>query len=99
MQWTSGNQMLRLGTLALAAAIWCGVAPPAHAEPLYLSATLSGDGRAKNPDNLSVLVTITGDTASNVSSWVIDLAMDDTHPAAALHEIYFNLLGSSTDYA
>jgi hypothetical protein len=70
-----------------------------HAEPLFVSATLSGDGRLNNPDDLSALVTITGDTTSRVSSWVIDLAMTDSHPAAALHEIYFNLLGSSTDYA
>ncbi len=98
MQWTSVNQILRFGTFALAAATWCGFAAPAHAEPLFLSATLSDDGRLDNPDSLSVLVTITGDTTSNVSSWVIDLAMNDAHPAAALHEVYFNLLGSSTDY-
>jgi hypothetical protein len=95
----SVSQIWRLGTWALAVAICCGFAPPAQAEPLYLSATLSGDGRLANPDGLSVLVTITGDTTSNVSSWVIDLGMNDAHPAAAVHEFYFNLLGSSTDYA
>lgn len=98
MQRVSVRQMCRLGTVALVAAIWCGFAPPAYAEPLFVSATLSGDGRLDNPDDLSVLVTIAGDTTSNVSSWVIDLAMSDRHPAAAVHEVYFNLLGSSTDY-
>jgi hypothetical protein len=62
------------------------------------SATLSGDGRVDNPDDLSALVTITGDTASNVTNWILDLTMDATHPTAALHEFYFNLLGSTAEY-
>ena len=98
MQRIPAKQMWWIGQLALAVAIWCGVALPADAEPLYLSATFSGDGRLENPDDLNILVTVTADSTSNVSNWVIDLAMDDRHPAAALHELYFNLLGSSTDY-
>ena len=98
MQRTWTNGIRQLVTLALAVGMWVGVAPPVGAEPILLSATLAGDGRLENPDDLSVLVTITGDTTSNVAHWIVDLTMNGAHAAAALHEFYFNLLGGSTDY-
>jgi hypothetical protein len=68
------------------------------AAPFSINATLTGDGRAGNPDNLTIDVTIIGDDTSNVTNWIVDLTMDLTHPDAALHEFYFNMAGASGDY-
>lgn len=87
-----------VATIAFAGLLVFG-AVRAEASPISLSAVLTGDGRAGNPDNLHILVSIVGDTTSNVTDWVVDLAMDPDHPSAALHEFYFNLVGASADYA
>ena len=89
----------RLGLTALLLVLGLAGLPVAvYAAPFTINATLTGDGRPANPDNLSVDVTISGDDTSNVTNWVVDLTMDAFHPGAALHEFYFNLAGSSADY-
>lgn len=75
------------------------LASTVDATPINLFATLAGDGRPGNPDELKLDVTITADTTSNVATWMVDLDMAVVHPKAALHEFYFNMLGTSADYA
>ena len=58
----------------------------ASAAPFVITSELVGDGRAGNPDGLNIDVTITGDTTSEFTNWVIDLDMAVSHPDAALHE-------------
>lgn len=71
----------------------------AGASPYLITSTLSGDGRPGNPDGLKIIVTIAGDTTSNVADWTVDLDMPVAHPGASLHEFYFNVVGSTSDYA
>jgi hypothetical protein len=68
------------------------------AVPIGINATLTGDPRLSNPDNLNLLVSVTGDTTSNVTSWTVDLDMAAAHPNARLGEFGFNLVGAATDY-
>ncbi len=71
---------------------------PAMAVPFTINATLTGDARLLIPDNLNVDVTVTGDTTSAVTNWLIDLDMAATHPNARLGEFGFNLVGLATNY-
>ena len=76
------------GTVAvLAALLLCG--------PVYaytIGATLTGDPRIENPDNLIVDVTIVvDDTTPNVASWTVDIN-SPLHPNAKSTGFYFNLL-------
>lgn len=76
---------------AIAGAIcWLSFAPSASAEPFSLTATLTGDFRLENPDNLFVDVTVTGDTTSSVLNWTIDIN-SPLHPDAVLDAFAFNL--------
>lgn len=70
----------------------------ASAAPFVITSELTGDGRPANPDNLNIDVTITGDTTSDLTTWVVDLDMAAIYPSAALHEFYVNLAGGSSDY-
>jgi PEP-CTERM motif len=65
-------------------------APQAEADPFTITSVLTGDFRADNPDNLVVNVTITGDTDSNVTNWLVDLDMA-AHPSARLGVFAFNI--------
>jgi PEP-CTERM motif len=67
-------------------------APQAEADPFTITSVLTGDFRAGNPDNLVVNVTITGDTTSNVTNWLVDLDMASVHPDATLGVFAFNIL-------
>lgn len=69
------------------------------AAPILLNTVLTGDPRPNNPDNLRVIVTVAGDTTSNVTSWTVDLDMAAYHPSARLDEFGFNLRGGYTNYA
>lgn len=71
----------------------------AAAAPILINTTLTGDPRPSNPDNLRVLVSISGDTLSNVAFWTVDLDMAAAHPNARLDEFGFNLLGPSSIYS
>lgn len=74
-------------------------ASSANAAPILLSTTLTGDPRPENPDNLRVLVSVIGDTLSNIAYWTVDLDMAAYHPNARLDEFGFNLLGAASNYA
>ena len=66
------------------------VASKASAVPFTLTATMTGDFRLENPDNLFLDVTVTGDTTSNVLSWTVDIN-SPLHPNAVLDAFAFNL--------
>ncbi len=70
----------------------------ASAAPFTLTTVLTGDARPGTPDDLEVLVTIAGDTTSQVTYWTVDLAMGTTHPGARLDEFGFNLEGATSEY-
>ena len=86
----------RAGVLAILA-LFFG-ASFASATPISFSVTLTGDPRPDNPDGLEVVVTIVGDTTSDVTYWTVDLIMNTEHPNARLDEFGFNLLGLSSQY-
>ena len=86
-------------TAVLTAVFALGSASLAAAAPINLSALLTGDPRPANPDGLEVLVSVLGDTSSNVTQWTVDLRMNDEHPNARLDEFGFNLLGSQSNYS
>jgi hypothetical protein len=75
-----------------------GSASIASATPINLTVTLTGDPRPANPDGLEVVVSIVGDTTTNVTYWTVDLTMNTEHPNARLDEFGFNLLGLSSQY-
>ena len=83
---------------ASALALILGLSPPvAHSAIFQINGLLTGDTRPGNPDNLFVNVTITGNTDSNVASWLVDIN-SPLHPDIKLDEFYFNMSGSATDY-
>lgn len=61
-----------------------------EAVPFTITSVLTGDIRLQNPDNLVINVTITGDTTSNETSWVLDIN-SPLHPNATLGGFFFNL--------
>jgi PEP-CTERM motif len=65
-------------------------AQPVEAVPFLLTADLTGDFRAENPDNLLVHVTVSGDTTSNLTQWTIDLD-SPLYPNLTLGGFFFNL--------
>jgi hypothetical protein len=67
-----------------------GMAQKAEAVPFLLTATLTGDPRPENPDNLLVHVTVTGDTTSNLTFWTVDLD-SPSHPDLMLGGFFFNV--------
>lgn len=77
------------GTLLVLSMI-VGSAPTAEAVPFTITSVLTGDIRPQNPDNLIVNVTVTGDTTSNETSWVLDID-SPLHPNATLGGFFFNL--------
>lgn len=79
-----------LRTSIAIAICWLAAAPSASAEPFTFTATLTGDFRTNNPDNLFVDVTVTGDTTSNVLNWLVDIN-SPLHPNAVLDVFAFNL--------
>ncbi len=70
----------------------------AHAAPYTVTALLTGDVRADNPDNLFINVTITGDTTSNQAFWTVDIN-SPLHPNVKLDEFYFNMVGNAANYS
>lgn len=67
------------------------------ADALLVNATLQGDPRATNPDDLVVNVTI--NTSANIAHWDIDIN-SPMHPNTKLDKFYFNLSSVlSTDVA
>lgn len=70
----------------------------AQAIPFQITSQLTGDPRPENPDYLVVDVTITGDTTSNLVSWLVDLN-SPLHPDMKLHEFYFNVSGNAMNYS
>ena len=77
---------------AAVAVVGLAGARQAEAEPFTISAVLTGDFRTNNPDNLLVNVTITGDTTSNLTNWLVDLDMASAHPNATLGVFAFNIV-------
>ena len=71
----------------------------ALASPISLTTRLVGDPRLENPDNLVVLVSVLGDTDSNVTTWTVDLDMASIYPRARLDEFGFNLAGPGSQYS
>lgn len=80
----------RIAVALVAVALLAGSASTVEAVPFTITATLTGDIRPENPDNLLVNVTITGDTTSNTTSWVVDIN-SPLHPDADLGAFFFNL--------
>jgi hypothetical protein len=64
-----------------------------HAIPFTLTAQLTGDPRAANPDNIFIDVSVVGDTDSNQVRWLVDLN-SPLHPQARLDTFSFNVLGA-----
>src|SRR3982750_106536 len=81
----------------LAAACLLAAASSAFAAPFTINTVLSGDNRPGSPDGLTAVVTISGDTTSTITNWLVDLNMP-AHPDAALDGFYFNLTGNASDY-
>lgn len=79
----------------LVASMIAGSAPAAEAVPFTITSVLTGDIRPQNPDNLLVNVTVTGDTTSNLTSWVLDIN-SPAHPNATLGGFFFNLAVNPT---
>lgn len=77
-------------------AVVMAVALPTTAGALPITATLTGDPRLDNPDNLIINVTITS-IDSNSVQWVVDIA-SPLHPNAKLDEFYFNIAGAAGDF-
>jgi hypothetical protein len=75
----------------VAAVLGLAVVQPAAAVPFTLNSQLTGDFRAGNPDGLVVNVTVTGDTTSNQTQWLVDLDMAAVHPDARLGVFAFNV--------
>ena len=75
---------------ALVALLLVGLPSKVEAVPFTITSTLTGDIRPQNPDNLIVNVTITGDTTSNTTQWVIDIN-SPLHPSVNLGAFFFNL--------
>jgi len=71
----------------------------ALASPISLTTRLLGDPRPDSPDDLNVLVTILGDTTSNITTWTVDLDMASIYPQARLDEFGFNLVAPSSQYS
>src|SRR3569623_2675587 len=69
-----------------------------QAIPFQITSQLTGDRRPEYPDYLVVDVTVTGDTTSNLVSWLVDLN-SPVHPDMKLHEFYFNVSGNAMDYS
>lgn len=82
--------------LALALSAWAGTAT---ATPFYVTAQLSGDPRAANPDDILIDVTVWWDPAVNAydAYWTVDLN-SPAHPDAKLGAFGFNMLGLGADY-
>ena len=57
-------------------------AVPVSAGPINISTVLTGDSRPDRPDNLDVLVSITGDESSNTTYWNVNI---DTPIASSFH--------------
>jgi hypothetical protein len=49
------------------------MAQGAYATPINITASLTGDIRLDNPDNLIVNVTIVRDTTSSQAAWTLDI--------------------------
>lgn len=87
------GRALAMGALALA--MVAGTSGNALAVPFTITSNLTGDFRTNNPDNLLVHVTITGDTTSNLTQWIVDLDSPVAHPDMKLGVFAFNVLGGS----
>lgn len=88
-----------MNKLLLCAALACGFPLMAtHAAPVVITASLIGDPRPGNPDNLFIDVTITFDTDSNTASWLVDIN-SPLHANAKLDEFYFNMGGTLANYS
>ncbi|PAY17006.1 hypothetical protein CKO51_23505 [Rhodopirellula sp. SM50] len=60
-----------------------------------ITATLTGDIRPANPDNLLVNVTVTFDDLNDTTAeWVVDINSDSHHPNIKLDAFYANLASS-----
>ena len=90
------RSLTRLVGTATAALVCLTFAARAEAVPFTITSQLTGDFRADNPDNLFVNVTITGDTTSNVTYWVVDID-SPAHPDARLGVFAFSLDTLFTD--
>lgn len=82
---------MRTCVRAIVASLMLAVSSPAIAAPFVVTSQLTGDPRLSNPDNIVVNVTITGDTLSNVTQWVIAPA-STFHPNIVLDAFGFNVL-------
>jgi PEP-CTERM motif len=80
----------KLVVAAAVAVVGLAGASQAEAVPFTITSVLTGDARPGNPDNLFVNVTITGDTTSNQTQWLVDLNMP-SHPSARLGVFAFNV--------
>jgi hypothetical protein len=87
-----------LTVAAATALVGLATAPRAEAVPFTLNSTLTGDFRTGNPDGLVVNVTITGDTTSNQTQWLVDLDMAASHPNARLGVFAFNVASEWHQY-
>lgn len=87
----------RAPAAAALAALLC-VAGVASAAPISILTTLTGDTRSEAPDNLKVIVSITGDTTLSYVDLLVKLDMAATHPDAKLDAFYFNVIGNFADF-
>jgi hypothetical protein len=93
------HSITRFLTVAAAAAVLgLATAPLAEAVPFTIQSQLTGDFRSGNPDGLVVNVTVTGDTTSNQTQWLVDLDMAASHPDAKLGVFAFNIASEWFQY-
>ena len=86
----------KVATIAAAVVtVIAGSAARVEAVPFTITSTLTGDIRATVPDGIIIDVTVTGDTTSNTTAWVIDIN-SPAHPNARLDVFAFNLAVNSS---
>jgi hypothetical protein len=92
-----------LRTVLRAATVVAGIlftsAAPLWASPINITTLLTGDPRPGSPDNLTVRVSVVGDTTSTITNWTVNLEMADVYPDARLDEFGFNLAGTASEYS
>lgn len=96
-----GRSILR--TVFRAATLVAGIlltgVTPLWASPINITTLLTGDPRPGSPDNLTVRVSVVGDTTSAITKWTVNLEMADVYPNARLDEFGFNLTGVASQYS
>jgi hypothetical protein len=88
--------MTRTSALLASVVALAVVGVPASAAVFTVTAQLTGDSRADNPDLLVVDVTI--DVNGSTAQWKVDLNSPSSHPNMKLDTFVFNMVGGGSAY-